>query len=156
MRDAKGETMGLKDELASDMKSAMRSGDKLRLSTIRLLLSEFKNAEIAKGVELSDEEAVEIVQRQIKKRREAISQYRKGGREDLAEKEEAEADILERYLPEQLTDEEIISAIEEAISQTGAASKKEMGKVMGAVMSKIKGRADGARVSRLVSQLLAD
>lgn len=146
--------MGLKVKLSTDMKDAMRAGDKLRLSTIRFLLSELKNAEIAKGEELSDEETVEIVQRQIKRRREAIDQYRKGGREDLAEKEEAEASILERYLPKQLTDEEIIAVIEEAISQTGASSKKEMGKVMGAVMPKVKGKADGARVSRLVSERL--
>lgn len=146
--------MGLKEELSTDMKDAMRAGDKLRLSTIRFLLSELKNAEIAKGEELSDEEAVEVVQRQIKRRRESIEQYKKGGREDLAEKELAEAAILEEYLPEQLTDEEIIAVIKEAISQTGASSKKEMGKVMGAVMPKVKGKADGARVSRLASELL--
>lgn len=148
--------MSLKSQLSEDMKAAMRAGEKIRLSTIRLLNAEIKNAEIDKGEELSDDEVIGLVQRQIKRRREASEQYRKGGREELALKEEAEAAILEEYLPAQLSDDELSAIIREAVSQMGATSKKEMGKVMGVVMPKVKGRADGTRVSRLTSELLPE
>ncbi|MHB0976269.1 MAG: GatB/YqeY domain-containing protein [Candidatus Aquicultorales bacterium] len=148
--------MSLKEQLSNDMKAAMRSGDKLRLSTIRLLISEIKNAEIAKGEGLADEEVVELVQRQVKRRREAVEQYEKGGRAELAEKETSEAKILESYLPSQLGDEELEEIVKAAIRETGASSKKEMGKVMGAVMPKVKGKAEGTRVSKTVASLLPE
>lgn len=143
-----------KETLSSDMKAAMKAGDKLRVSTIRLLSADLKNEEISRGRELSEEEIIELVQRQVKRRREAVEQYTKGGRAELAEKEAAEAAILEEYLPQQLTDDELVSIINEVIAETGASSKKEMGKVIGAVMPRVKGRADGARVSKLASGLL--
>ncbi|MCL4499907.1 MAG: GatB/YqeY domain-containing protein [Chloroflexi bacterium] len=146
--------MSLRDTLSDDMKAAMRGGEKLRLSTIRFLMSELKNAEISKGKALSEDEEIEVVQRQVKRRREAVEQYEKGGREELAEKEAAESVILKEYLPKQLTDEELAGIIKSAVDEPGASSRKEMGKVMGAVMPKVKGRADGARVSRIATEIL--
>jgi uncharacterized protein YqeY len=131
-------------------------GQRIKLSTIRLLLSEIKNAEILKKGALSDDEVVDVIQRQVKRRKEAIEQYRKGGREDLAEKEEKEATILSSYLPEQLSDEEIIDLIKEAIKETGATSVKDTGRVMGTLMPKVRGKADGKRVNRLASEILKE
>ncbi len=151
--------MSIKDRLKEDLKSAMRGAvsdpqQKIRLSTIRVLNAEIKNAEIMKKSELTDEEVVAIVQRQIKSRKESIEQYGKGGRQDLVEKEEAEAAILLDYLPEQLSDEELRTMVAEAIRETGAASPKDMGKVMGALMPRVKGRAEGGRISKMASELL--
>lgn len=151
--------MSLKDRLSEDLKSAMRAASsdpdqRIRVSTIRFLNAEIKNAEITKKSQLTDEEIVEIIQRQIKRRRESVEQYRKGNREDLAEKEESEAKILAGYLPKQLTDDEIRELAKRAIKDTGAASIKEMGKVMSKLMPEIRGRADGKRVNEIVSELL--
>jgi len=141
------------------MKSAMRLApsdpeQKIRLSTIRLLMSEIKNAEILKKDELSDDEITDVIQRQIKRRKEAAEQYKKGGREDLAEKEDKEAGVLANYLPEQLSDDELREIIKGAIQETGATSPKEMGKVMSVVMPKVRGRADGKRVNQLAAEFL--
>ncbi len=151
--------MSIKDRLKEDLKSAMRGAvsdpwQKIRLSTIRVLNAEIKNAEIMKKGELTDEEVIAIVQRQIKSRKESIEQYGKGGRQDLVEKEEAEAAVLLDYLPQQLSDEELQAIVEEAIRETGATSPKDMGKVMGAVMPGVKGRAEGGRISKMASELL--
>lgn len=151
--------MSIKDRLKEDLKSAMRGAasdpqQKIRLSTVRLLNADIKNAEIMKKGELSEDEIVEIIQRQIKRRKESTEQYRKGGREDLAEKEEKEAAVLSDYLPAQLSDEELKALVEDAIKQTGATSPKEMGKVMGILMPRVKGKADGGRVSKMASELL--
>lgn len=127
---------------------------KLRVSTIRLLNAEIKNAEITKRGELGDDEVMEIVQRQIKRRKEAAEQYKKGNRVDLAEKEEKEAVILADYLPKQLSDEEIRRLAEKAVQETGAASVKDMGKVMGKLMPEVRGKADGKRVNEIVSEML--
>jgi hypothetical protein len=141
------------------MKSAMRQASadpeqKLVLSTIRLLMSELKNAEIVKKECLVDDEVIEVVQRQIKRRNEAAEQYRKGDREELAEKEEKEAAVLARYLPEQLSDEELTRLIKEAIEATGATAPKDMGRVMGKLMPQVKGKADGKRVNQLTLELM--
>ncbi|MCL6471683.1 MAG: GatB/YqeY domain-containing protein [Firmicutes bacterium] len=151
--------MSLKDRLSEDLKSAMRAApsdvsQKIRVSTIRFLNAEIKNAEITKKSQLTDEEIVEIIQKQIKRRREAVEQYRKGNREDLAEKEESEAKILASYLPKQLTDDEIRELAKRAIKDTGATSIKEMGRVMSKLMPEVRGRADGKRVNEIVSELL--
>ena len=151
--------MSLKERLNEDMKSAMRQASadpeqKLVLSTIRLLMSELKNAEIVKKESLVDDEVIEVVQRQIKRRNEAAEQYRKGDREELAEKEEKEAAVLARYLPEQLSDEELTRLIKEAIEATGATAPKDMGKVMGKLMPQVKGKADGKRVNQLTLELM--
>lgn len=151
--------MSLKERLNEDMKSAMRQASadpeqKLVLSTIRLLMSELKNAEIVKKESLVDDEIIEVVQRQIKRRNEAAEQYRKGDREELAEKEEKEAAVLAGYLPEQLSDEELTRLIKEAIEATGATAPKDMGRVMGKLMPQVKGKADGKRVNELTLELM--
>jgi len=127
---------------------------KIRLSTIRLLNADIKNVEIMKKAELTDEEVIAVIQRQIKSRKDSIEQYGKGGRRDLVEKEEKEAAVLLDYLPEQLSDEELKTLVEEAIRETGATSPKDMGKVMGALMPRVKGKAEGGRVSKMASELL--
>ncbi|HCG99633.1 MAG: glutamyl-tRNA amidotransferase [Candidatus Aquicultor primus] len=151
--------MSLKDRLNEDMKSAMRQASadpeqKLVLSTIRLLMSELKNAEIVKKESLVDDEVIEVVQRQIKRRNEAVEQFRKGNREELAVKEEKEAAVLAGYLPEQLSDEELTRLIKEAIEATGATAPKDMGRVMGKLMPQVKGKADGKRVNQLTLELM--
>lgn len=153
--------MPLKERLTEDMKSAMRGASsdpeqRIRLSTIRLLISETKNAEIMKRSDLTDEEVTDIIQRQIKRRKEATEQYRKGGREDLAEKEEKEAAILSGYLPEQLSDDEIRRLIKEVVQETGATSVRDMGKVMSNLMPKVRGKADGKHVNELASEILKE
>jgi len=127
---------------------------KIRLSTIRLLNADIKNVEIMKKAELTDEEVIAVIQRQIKSRKDSIEQYGKGGRRDLVEKEEKEAAVLLDYLPEQLSDEELKTLVEEAIRETGATSPKDMGKVMRALMPRVKGKAEGGRVSKMASELL--
>jgi len=151
--------LSLKDRLNEDMKSAMRQASadpeqKLVLSTIRLLMSELKNAEIVKKESLVDDEVIEVVQRQIKRRNEAVEQFRKGNREELAVKEEKEAAVLAGYLPEQLSDEELTRLIKEAIEATGATAPKDMGRVMGKLMPQVKGKADGKRVNQLTLELM--
>ncbi len=142
-------------KLQDEMKAAMKSGDKERLSTIRMLISEIKKVQIDKKKELSDEEIVEIIQRYAKQRKESIKQYREAGREDLAEKEEKELKIVQEFLPEQLSEEEIEKIVDEAIAETGASSMKDMGKVMKIVMEKVKGRAEGSVVSSIVKKKLS-
>ncbi len=142
-------------KLQEEMKAAMKSGDKERLSTIRMLISEIKKVQIDKKKELSDEEIVEIIQRYAKQRKESIKQYREAGREDLAEKEEKELKIVQEFLPEQLSEEEIEKIVDEVISEVGASSMKDMGKVMRAVMEKVKGRAEGSVVSSIVKKKLS-
>ena len=147
--------MSLKDRLMQDMKEAMKARDQLRLSTLRLLISEIKNKEIDSKGELKDEDILSIIQKAVKQRQDSIAQYEKGGRQDLADKEKAELEILKAYLPEELSQEEILKIIDEAIAATGASSPKEMGKVMKEVMPKVKGRADGKLVNELVRKRLA-
>ena len=147
--------MSLKDRLIQDMKEAMKARDQLRLSTLRLLISEIKNKEIEAKGELKDEDILAIIQKAVKQRQDSIAQYEKGGRQDLADKEKAELEILKAYLPEELSQEEILEIIDQAIAATGASSPKEMGKVMREVMPKVKGRADGKVVNELVRKRLA-
>ncbi len=142
-------------KLQDEMKAAMKSGDKERLSTIRMLISEIKKVQIDKKKELSDEEITEIIQRYAKQRRESIKQYREAGREDLAEKEEKELKIVQEFLPEQLSEEEIEKIVDEVIAETGASSIKDMGKVMKAVMERVKGKAEGSVVSSIVKKKLS-
>jgi len=129
------------------------SRDKVKVSTLRLLVSEIHNAEIKQGV-LTDQDLISVIQREVKKRREAAEGFRKGGREDSAQKEESEAKILQGYLPSQMTDEELTAVVEQAITEVGANSVSDMGKVMGAIMGKVAGQADGTRVSTIVKERL--
>lgn len=142
-------------KIQSDLKQAQLSRDEIKVSTLRLLLSEIKNAEIAKGDSLSDEDIVSIVQREVKKRKEAAAGFRSGSREDQAQKEEAEAKVLEGYLPAQMEVEELTKIVETTINELGAVGVQDMGKVMGVVMGKVKGKADGNIVSGIVKEKLA-
>ena len=146
--------MGLKDQIQQDIKQAMKDKDKVKLSTLRLLMSEIKNKEIDAGGELEEGDILSIIQKAAKQRKESIEQYKKGGRDELAAKEKRELEILSAYLPKQLSQEELESIIKEAIEKCGATSPKEMGKVMKEVMPAVKGRADGKEVNALVRKLL--
>jgi len=151
----KGEKMNLKDRLTEEMKTAAKAKDKLKLSTIRMVRSEIKNREIALQQELNDDQILKLLGTMVKQRKDSSSQFKKGGREDLAAKEELELEILGAYLPEQMSTAEIEETVKMVIAETGAASKKDMGKVMQAVMSRVAGRADGKEVNRMVSSLLS-
>ena len=142
------------DKIQVDLKQAQFSRDEVKVSTLRLLLSEIKNAEIAKGESLGDPDIVSIVQKEVKKRKEAALGFRSGGREEQAQKEETEAKILEGYLPQQLQVEELTKIVETTITETGAGGMQDMGKVIGAVMNKVRGQADGGTVSSIVKEKL--
>lgn len=146
--------MNLKSRLSEDMKTAMKAGEKLKVSTLRLASSAVTYAEKDKKRELTEEETMEVVIREVKKRREAIEEYGKAGRSDLADKEQAEADVLAVYLPEPLSEAEVTDIIKKAIDESGAMGPSDMGKVMGLVIPKTKGRADGKRVNEIVRTLL--
>ncbi len=137
------------------MKSALKSGDKDKLSTIRMLISEIKKVQIDKQKELTDEEIIQVIQKYAKQRKESIKQYKEAGRNDLAEKEQKELDIVSKFLPEALSEDEIQKIVDDVIAETGASSMKDMGKVMKIVMGKVKGRADGSVVSRIVKEKLS-
>ncbi|MDD3498268.1 MAG: GatB/YqeY domain-containing protein [Candidatus Moranbacteria bacterium] len=146
----------LRQQILSDLKDAMKSGDTEKRDVLRMLDSMVKNAEIEKGKResgLNDEEIVEVLRRAIKQRKESAYQYQKGGREDLSEKEKAEAEILSKYLPEQMGGEELRAVIAGAIEESGAKDKSGMGKVMGIVMGKVKGKADGNEVRKMVEEI---
>jgi len=146
--------MSLADRLFSEQQRAMKEGDKMRLSVLRLLRAVIKNREVEKGRPLDDTEVIQAISSSCKQRREAIVQYRQGKREDLAKKEETELKILEEFLPPQLSEEELFSKIQEAIRATEAASIKDMGKVMAHLMPQISGRVDGKLVSERVKETL--
>lgn len=142
------------DQLNQDMKQAMRDKDKLRLSVIRSVKGALQNEEISLGHALSEEEALTVLNREMKQRRESLQEFDKADRNDLVEKMQAEINVLTDYLPAQLTEQELQSIVNETIEETGASGKSDMGKVMGAVMPKVKGRADGTAVRNLVQQSL--
>lgn len=144
----------IKERIREDMKAAIRAHDADHLSTIRLLLAAVKQREIDEKIEATDAQVTEVIAKMVKQRRDSIQQYRAGGREDLAQKEQAEIDVLSGYLPKQLSDEEIGAIIDEAIAQSGLSGMAAMGKVMGAVKAKVAGRADLGKVSALVKARL--
>jgi uncharacterized protein YqeY len=147
--------LAITERIQADAKDAAKAQDRDRLSALRLLLDALgKEAKEARAP-LDEQREIAVLKRERKRRAEAAEAYRKGGRTDLAESEEAEAALIEQYLPEEISDEELESLIADALSETGAASPKEMGKVMAAVMSKAGGRADGRRVSELVRSKLS-
>ena len=146
--------MSLSERLNEDMKQAMKSQDKFKLSTIRLIRATIKNLEIDLKRTLNDNEVLDILSREIKQRKDALQEFEKAGRDDLAQQVKAEAEILAEYLPEQLSEEEIKVIVQQTIQETGASSKAEMGKVMSALMPKVKGLADGRLVNQVVQQLL--
>ncbi|MCK8487890.1 GatB/YqeY domain-containing protein [Paenibacillus sp. MBLB2552] len=146
--------MNLSERLNEDMKQAMKSQDKFKLSTIRMVRATMKNLEIDLKRTLNDNEVLDILSREIKQRKDALQEFEKAGRDDLAEQVKAEAEILTVYLPEQLSEEEIKVIVQQTIQETGASSKADIGKVMSALMPKVKGRADGKLVNQTVQQLL--
>jgi uncharacterized protein YqeY len=146
--------MALKERITEDMKTAMRAGEKERLATVRLLLAAIKQREVDERIALDDGQVLAVIEKMIKQRREAISQFETGGRSDLVAKETAEIGVLQAYLPAQLTAAEIDALITEAIAATGAASIKDMGKVMGFVKPKAQGRADMGALSARIKQKL--
>lgn len=144
----------LKARLQEEMKDALRSGDKVRLSALRLLHASVKNHEVELRRQVNDEEFLEDVAREVKRRKEAAEAYEGAGRQDLLQRELREQEVLEAYLPAQLSDEEVGSLIDEAVGATGASEPGDVGKVMGYVMGRAKGRLDGAAVNRLVRERL--
>jgi uncharacterized protein YqeY len=146
--------MSLKDQLTDDMKAAMKGGDKDRLRVIRLVLADIKRVEVDTRKDLDDAALLAIVEKAVKQRRDSVEQFTRGGRDDLAANEQAEIDILETYLPEQLSDAEIDALVEEVIAATGAESIRDMGKVMAAIKSKAAGKADMGAVSARVKAKL--
>lgn len=147
--------MGLYNRLESDMKSALKGGEAFKLSVLRMVISAVKMIGIEKNIkEVADPEVLQILQKQIKQRKESIVQFEKGKRQDLADKEAAELKILESYMPEQLTEEELLKIVKEAIAETGASAKSDMGKVMKVVMPKVAGKADGKTINQLLMQFL--
>lgn len=146
--------MSLLTTLNEDMKQAMRAKDKETLQVIRMLKASIQNEQIKKGQDLNDEEELTVLSREMKQRRDSLSEFEKADRTDLADKVKKEIVIVEKYLPAQLSEEEIRTIVSEAITATGATSPKEFGKVMGAVMPKVKGKADGNQVNAVVKELL--
>jgi hypothetical protein len=142
--------MSLKDRLETGLKEAMKSGDRVAVSAIRLSLSEIKNAAIDKRRPLEDNEVVNILRSGVKKRQESIEIFAKGNRQDLVDKETAEIKVLEAFLPAAMAAEELEALVAAAIAETGAASMKDIGKVMKAVLPRVAGRADGSEVNKLI------
>ncbi|MEV3842625.1 GatB/YqeY domain-containing protein [Aeromonas veronii] len=147
--------MSLKDQLKDQQKLAMLAKDKARLGAIRLLMAEIKQREVDTRIELNDEDILAVVTKMVKQRRDSISQFEAAGRQDLADKESAEIVVLQEFLPQQLTADEIAALVEQAITESGAAVMADMGKVMAVLKPKIQGRADVGAVSAQVKTRLA-
>ncbi len=147
--------MSLEERLVEEMKKAMKSNDKLRLSTIRMIRSALKNKEIELRKKLEDEDVVKVIQVMVRKGEESVEQFQTGGRGDLVEKEKKEIEILKSFLPQPLSQEEILKIIDQSIQETQASSLKDIGKVMKSVMPKIGGKADGKLINQLVKERLS-
>ncbi len=147
--------MSLLETLNDDIKVAMRSKDKEALAILRMIKSSIQNEQINKGENLSPDEELTLVSREMKQRKESLSEFEKAGRKDLIEQANFGISIVSNYLPNQLSDEELRRVITEAVASTGATSMKDFGKVMGAVMPKTKGKADGQKVNALVKELIS-
>lgn len=148
--------MSIKDQLTEDMKQAMkdRENGKLRLSVIRMVRSNIKNVEINDKKELTDDEVLAVLMKEVKMRQDSLEEFQKAGRSELVAQAEEEIKILKKYLPEALSDEKLKGIVAEVVAEVGATTMKDMGKVMPAVMAKTKGRADGKRINAMVRELL--
>jgi uncharacterized protein YqeY len=146
---------GLTQRIKDDMKAAMKGGDKSRLGVIRLILAAIKQREVDERIELNDEQVLAVLDKMLKQRRDSISQFEQAGRQELADQEKFEVSIIQDYMPEALSEEEISTLIAEAVSTTGASSLKDMGKVMGILKPKLQGRADMGAVSAQIKQQLS-
>lgn len=144
----------LAEKLLTDQKEAMKAKEPFRLSAIRMLRAELQNGAIAKNAPLDPKEELDILTREVKKRKDALTDYEKSGRQDLVNDLKKEIEILSKYLPEQLSDEDLAEMVCEAITESGAESKREVGKVMSLLMSRVKGKADGGKLRQLVENNL--
>lgn len=147
--------MSLLIQLKDAQKEAMRSKDKLSLGTIRMALAAVKQREVDERIELNDTDVLQILTKMVKQRQESISQFEKGNRQDLADNEKREIDVIKRFLPQPLSDQEVTNIVEAAIASTGANSMKDMGKVMGAIRGQLQGRADMGMVSGIIKSKLS-
>ncbi len=147
-------TSALKSQLQTDMKAAMKGGDKARLGVIRMILAAIKQVEVDERIELDDARVTVVLDKMAKQRRESIAQFDKAGRQDLIAIEQAELEVIQDYLPEALSDAEIDDLIAEALTQTGASSIKQMGQVMAVLKPRLQGRADMGKVSQLIKSRL--
>jgi uncharacterized protein YqeY len=146
--------MNLQDQLRADLKTALRERDDVRKSAIRMALAALKNARVEKNADLAEDEMIAVLAKEVKQRRNAMAEFERAGRQDLVDSEATELAILEVYLPESLTEDEIVELARQVVAETGADSPKQMGQVMGALMPRVRGRADGREVSRIVRELL--
>lgn len=148
----------LKNQLQDELKQAMKNQNELQKSVLRMLLSAVTYYEINKGgagYEATDEDVMSVIDKQVKQRKDSIEQFEKAGRQELADKEKEEMQLLEKYLPEQMSEEDVRAIVKNAITQTGATSAADMGKVMGIVMPQVKGKADGNLVGKIVRESLS-
>ena len=148
--------MSLKDKISDDLKQALRESDDVRKRTLRLLLAAVHNAEIEKGGPLDDSGALAVIAKQAKQRRESAEEFRKGGRQDLVEREEEEEAVLQTYLPAAMSREEIAAAARKVIAEVGAQGPRDVGKVMPVLVKQLAGRAEGGEISAVVRELLAE
>lgn len=147
--------MSIRQTISDDMKTFMRAKDTARLGAIRLLQASIKQKEVDERIELNDDQILAVIQKMLKQRKDSIEAYQQANRQDLIDQEQLEIEVLTKYMPEPLSDEEINQYIDEAVASTGATDMKDMGKVVGVLKSKVAGRADMAEVSKLVRQKLS-
>lgn len=147
--------MSFIDQLNQDMKQAMKDKDKKKLSVIRMLKAAIQNESIKLGKDLSEDDSLTVLSRELKQRKDSLQEFEKAGRQDLADAVREEIQVIDLYMPEQLSEEELQALINETIEALGATSKADMGKVMGAIMPKVKGKADGGTINRLVLEKLS-
>ncbi|HJE31256.1 MAG TPA: GatB/YqeY domain-containing protein [Weissella confusa] len=146
--------MSLLEQLTNDMKEAMKAKDKVTLGVVRMVKSSVSNEQIKSGHDLTADEELVVLSREMKQRVEELESYKDADREDLAEEIQGQIDVLKRYMPEQMSEEEVVAVVKETIAEVGASSKADLGKVMGALMPKVKGKADGKLVNQTVQSLL--
>ena len=146
--------MSLLEQLTNDMKEAMKAKDKVTLGVVRMVKSSVSNEQIKLGHDLTADEELAVLSREMKQRVEELESYKDADREDLAEEIQDQIDVLKRYMPEQMSEEEVVAVVKETIAEVGASSKADLGKVMGALMPKVKGKADGKLVNQTVQSLL--
>lgn len=146
--------MSFIDQLNQDMKQAMKDKDKKKLSVIRMLKAAMQNESIKLGRDLSEDESLTVLSRELKQRKDSLQEFENAGRQDLADNVKEEIQVIDLYMPEQLSEEELLALVNETIQNMGATTKADMGKVMGAIMPKVKGKADGSVINRLVLEQL--
>ncbi|WP_300278332.1 GatB/YqeY domain-containing protein [Peptacetobacter sp.] len=146
--------MSLKQKLQEDLKTSMKNKDTLRKSVITLIRSSIKQIEVDKRIELNDEDIIDIISKQLKQRNDSLEQFLEAGREDLVEETRSEIQVLKEYLPQQLSEQELNEIVKQTISEVGATSMKDMGKIMSVIRPKTKGRADGKLINKLVKENL--